>query len=274
MFEDVEIAFGSERVLSHETAALEQATTTARFALPAAAADAEQCQALSAGGRRPLPRDRRLGQSQRRRADGTTAGDPFADGEADHERFMAYYDLNEERSDPVAADLLVIAPGRPDEPTLAVADEPVEVANVPCIPGLIEMLAENADDPPDLLRLSSEALGELLGEALDGLPSWATPIGINEVDQLKDKPLLDLLDELVEQDSERVSANRSAGELVVHLGGDHHQAARFEKLVPAQALKGRFADVVKLDLAALDQEYGFDVGPRARHPVLARLLRH
>ncbi len=143
----------------------------------------------------------------------------------------------------------------------------------PRIPRLIEALAENADDPPDLLRLSSEILGDLLGEALDELPSWATPIGISEVDQLKDKPLLDLLGELVEQDSERVSVNRSAGELVVHFGGDHHQAARFEKLVPAQALKGRFADAVKLDPAALEQEYGFDVAPRSRRSLLARLLR-
>ena len=58
---------------------------------------------------------------------------------------------------------------------------------------------------PDLLRLSSETLGDLLGEALDGLPPWATPIGLDELDRLKEKPLLDLLGELVEQDSERVS---------------------------------------------------------------------
>ena len=142
----------------------------------------------------------------------------------------------------------------------------------PRIPSLIEGLAENADDPPDLLRLSSETLSELLGEALNGPPEWATPIGINEVDRLKDKPLLDLLSELVEQDSDRLSVNRGASELVVHFGGDHHQAARFEKLVPAQALKGRFADAVKLDLAALEEEYGFDIDPRPRRSLLARLL--
>ena len=142
----------------------------------------------------------------------------------------------------------------------------------PRVPSLIETLVENADDPPDLLRLSSKTLGDLLGEALDGPPDWATPIGINEVDRLKDKPLLDLLGELVEQDSERVSVNRGASEVVVHFGGDHHQAARFEKLVPAQALKGRFADAVKLDLAALEQEYGFDVARRSRRSLLARLL--
>ena len=73
----------------------------------------------------------------------------------------------------------------------------------------------------------------VLVEALDDVPEWATPIGLDEVDRLKDKPLLDLLGELVEQDSGRVSIDRAAGELVVQFGGDHHQAARFEKLVPA-----------------------------------------
>ena len=84
--------------------------------------------------------------------------------------------------------------------------------------------------------------------------------------------MLDLLGELVEQDSGRMSVNRGAGELVVHFGGDHHQAARFEKLVPSQALKGRLADAVKLDLAALAEEYGFEVAPRRPRSWLARLL--
>ncbi len=143
----------------------------------------------------------------------------------------------------------------------------------PRVPPLIEALAAEPHSPPDLLLLSSEILGDLLGEALDGLPRWATPISLDEIERLKDKPLLDLLGELVEQDSERVSVNRGAGELIVHFGGDHHQAARFEKLVPSQALKGRLADAVKLDLAALEQEYGFDIAPRRPRSWLARLLR-
>jgi len=142
----------------------------------------------------------------------------------------------------------------------------------PGVPPLIEEVAATPDDPPDLLWQSSEILSELLAEALAGRPDWATPIGLDEVDRLKDKPLLDLLGELVEQDSERVSIDRAAGELVVQFGGDHHQAARFEKLVPAQALKGRFADAVKLDLAALEQEYGFAPARRPHRSFLARLL--
>ena len=50
--------------------------------------------------------------------------------------------------------------------------------------------------------------------------------------------MLDLLDEILDQNSERVRINRASGDLVVDFGGDHNQAARFEKLVPAQALKG------------------------------------
>ena len=57
----------------------------------------------------------------------------------------------------------------------------------------------------------------------------------------------------------------------MNFAGDLHQASRFEKLVPAQALKSRFADTVRLDLAALEKEYGFAVG-RARRSWLARLL--
>jgi hypothetical protein len=144
----------------------------------------------------------------------------------------------------------------------------------PRVPPLVEALAAAPESPPDLVRLSSEILGDLLAEALDGSPPWATAIAVDEIDRLKEKPLLDLLAELIEQDSERVSVNRGAGELVVHFGGDHHQAARFEKLVPSQALKGRLADEVKLDLAALEQEYGFGVAPRRRRAWLARLLGH
>ena len=59
----------------------------------------------------------------------------------------------------------------------------------------------------------------------------------------------------------------------VAIGGDHHQASRFEKLAPAQALKARVADSVKPDIAALEQEYGFAVSARTERSVLDRLLR-
>jgi hypothetical protein len=87
--------------------------------------------------------------------------------------------------------------------------------------------------------------------------------------------LLDLLEEILDQNSDRVRIKRASGDLVVDFGGDHNQAARFEKLVPAQALKGRFADAVKLDLDALERDFGFAPARRAGRTLgalLARLL--
>lgn len=87
--------------------------------------------------------------------------------------------------------------------------------------------------------------------------------------------MLDLLDEILAHNSERVRINRASGDLVIDFRGDHNQAARFEKLVPAQALKGRFADAVKLDLDALERDFGFAPahGPgRKLGALLARLL--
>jgi hypothetical protein len=50
-----------------------------------------------------------------------------------------------------------------------------------------------------------------------------------------------------------------AGEITISFGGDTNQAAQFARSVPDFLLKGRFADLVKLDLQALEQEMGFDV---------------
>jgi hypothetical protein len=59
---------------------------------------------------------------------------------------------------------------------------------------------------------------------------------------------------------DRVTVNRRSGELTIGFGGDTNQAAQFARSVPDFVLKGRFADVVRLDLAALEQEMGFAVG--------------
>jgi hypothetical protein len=58
---------------------------------------------------------------------------------------------------------------------------------------------------------------------------------------------------------ERVTINRRAGEITISFGGDTNQAAQFARSVPDFVLKGRFADLVKLDLQALEQETGFDL---------------
>ena len=128
---------------------------------------------------------------------------------------------------------------------------------VPRLAELTEALARDPHRPPDLLGVSSETLSDLLAAALGAAPDWACPVAQDEIERLKDKPLLDLLEEILDQNSERVRINRASNDLVVDFGGDHNQAARFEKLVPAQALKGRFADAVKLDLDALERDFGF-----------------
>ena len=60
---------------------------------------------------------------------------------------------------------------------------------------------------------------------------------------------------------DRVSLNRRTGELTISFGGDTNQAMQFARSVPDFVLKGRFADLVRLDLHALEQEMGFAVGP-------------
>lgn len=143
---------------------------------------------------------------------------------------------------------------------------------VPCVPGLLEEVAADPENPPDLIRTSSAILGELLTEALGTPPGWVEPMSLDAIDRLKDKPFLDMIKEVFEHNSERVSVNRGFGEVIVQYGGDHNQAARFEKLVPPQALKGRFADAVKLDLVALEREYGFTPASRRGRSWFARLL--
>lgn len=144
---------------------------------------------------------------------------------------------------------------------------------VPQLGKLNDALANDPHHPPDLLLASSETLSGLLAEALGAAPEWARPVAQEEVERLKDKPLLDLLDEIFAQNSERVRISRASGDLVVDFGGDHNQAARFEKLVPAQALKGRLADAVKLDLDALERDFGFAPARRTSRSVGALLTR-
>lgn len=59
---------------------------------------------------------------------------------------------------------------------------------------------------------------------------------------------------------------------MVDLGGDRNLADRCEKSIPAQALKGRFADAVKPDLNALERDFGF--APARRRPAPRAWLAH
>jgi hypothetical protein len=58
---------------------------------------------------------------------------------------------------------------------------------------------------------------------------------------------------------DRITINRRAGELTITFSGDTNQAGQFARSVPDFVLKGRFANQVKVDLHALEQEMGFAV---------------
>ena len=112
---------------------------------------------------------------------------------------------------------------------------------------------------PDLLARSSEILGELLGQALGTVPDWARPLGFTDYFGIRHRRFRDQLADMLADAEERISLNRRAGELTISFGGDTNQAGQFARSVPDFVLKGRFADQVKLDLLALEQEMGFAV---------------
>jgi hypothetical protein len=84
---------------------------------------------------------------------------------------------------------------------------------VPRLAELTEALAREPHHPPDLLWASSETLSGLVAEALGTTPKWAHPIAQEELERLKDKPLLDMLEEILDQNSDRVRINRAMTQL-------------------------------------------------------------
>ena len=87
-------------------------------------------------------------------------------------------------------------------------------------------------------------------------PGWARPLDFTDYFGIRHRRFRD---QLADPD-ERITVNRRAREIMIGFGGDTNQAAQFARSVPDFVLKGRFADLVKLDLQALEQEMGFDVG--------------
>lgn len=131
------------------------------------------------------------------------------------------------------------------------------------IPEVRAMRAEidaDADTFPDLLARSAEVLRAVLAEALGGAPDWARALGFADYFGIRHRRFRDQLEAMLADAEDRVSVNRRAGELAVSFAGDTNQAAQFARSVPDFVLKGRFADMVRLDLAALEQEMGFAVG--------------
>jgi hypothetical protein len=133
------------------------------------------------------------------------------------------------------------------------------------IPEIRAMRAEidaEATQFPDLLARSSEILRDLLGGALGEPPVWARPLGFLDYFGIRHRRFRDQLADMLAEPDERVTVNRRAGEIMISFGGDTNQAAQFTRSVPDFVLKGRFADLVRLDLQALEQEMGFDLGTR------------
>jgi hypothetical protein len=132
------------------------------------------------------------------------------------------------------------------------------------IPDVTAMRADidaEAETFPDLLARSSEILRDLFGETLNAVPPWARALSFTDYFGIRHRRFRDQLADMLADSHERMTVNRRAGELTIRFGGDTNQAAQFARSVPDFALKGRFADLVKLDLHALEQEMGFAVGP-------------
>jgi hypothetical protein len=131
------------------------------------------------------------------------------------------------------------------------------------IPEVRAMRAEidaETESFPDLLARSADVLRAVLTESLGPLPDWARPLGFADYFGIRHRRFRDQLEAIMADAEDRVTVNRRSGELIIGFGGDTNQAAQFARSVPDFVLKGRFADVVRLDLAALEQEMGFAAG--------------
>lgn len=117
-----------------------------------------------------------------------------------------------------------------------------------------------AETFPDLLARSADVLRAVIRESLGELPDWARPLGFADYFGIRHRRFRDQLADMLSETSNRVVVNRRSGELTVGFGGDTNQAAQFARSVPDFVLKGRFVDLVKLDLRALEQEMGFSIG--------------
>jgi hypothetical protein len=96
-------------------------------------------------------------------------------------------------------------------------------------------------------------LRDLMISCLSAAPEWMGPVTNNERLAMNDRPLLDQLNDIAANHDDRIVINRRVGELTLNFGGDNVQANNFEKLVPAFALKRRFADSVTIDLSAVSR---------------------
>jgi hypothetical protein len=134
----------------------------------------------------------------------------------------------------------------------------------PQIAGLLEAIAEDPGAPPDLIKLSANCLRKTFEAALGHVPLWASDLRFDDVDTMKDRPFVEALSEMAERTPDQVSHDAKGGVMTLRFSGDTNAAARFEKLVPAQVLKGRIADAIILDMVALQRECGYSTASRNR----------
>jgi hypothetical protein len=134
----------------------------------------------------------------------------------------------------------------------------------PRIPGLLEAIAEDPGAPPDLVGLSASCLRETYAGALGAAPDWAPELRSDDIDTMKDRPFLEALAEMSERAPGQVAVDRRAGVMTLRFAGDTNAALRFEKMVPAQVLRGRIADALTLDVVALERECGYAASAAAR----------
>jgi hypothetical protein len=134
----------------------------------------------------------------------------------------------------------------------------------PRIPGLLEAIAEDPGAPPDLVGLSASCLREIYAGALGAAPDWAPELRSDDIDTMKDRPFLEALAEMSERAPGQVAVDRRAGVMTLRFAGDTNAALRFEKMVPAQVLRGRIADALTLDVVALERECGYATSAVAR----------
>jgi hypothetical protein len=92
------------------------------------------------------------------------------------------------------------------------------------------------------------------------VPAWARPLAFEDYFGIRHRRFRDQLADMLGDEEGRVIVNRRSGELTISFGGDTNQAMQFVRSVPDFVLKGRFADLVRLDLEALECEMGFAVG--------------
>ena len=112
---------------------------------------------------------------------------------------------------------------------------------------------------PDLLEASSHALREIFEESLGSIPEWARRLSFHDYFGIRHRKFSEQLAVMLAESEERVVVNRKTREISINFGGDTNQANQFAKTVPDFVLKGRFADVVRLDLEALEKEMGIEV---------------